>query len=101
MVLYAKIYELVDKYVVVGLKELCCQKFARACICCLGTEKLTQAARLAFTTTPDSDMYHRDVFNSTLSKKTNAFDKQETNAIMHEFTSLAMAVLELRKRDLV
>lgn len=93
-------YELADKYAVAGLKELCCAKFASACIRHWGSDQFARAAHLVFSTTPDSDMDLRNVVSRTVAERISLLDKPEIQSIMQDFNGLAFGVLQLRKNDL-
>ncbi|KAL6703611.1 hypothetical protein ACN47E_009471 [Coniothyrium glycines] len=94
MLLHAKMYELADKYDVIGLKVLAKEKFERACghfwnASCFGT-----AAHHAFSTTPEADQGLRRIISTTISKHMELIEKPEVKVLLTEFNGLALGILE-------
>ena len=100
MLLHAKMYELGDKYDVVGLKELAREKFQIWCERYWDEEDFAAAARCAFSTTPDKDAGLRDVVVRTVSGHIDLLNKPAVAAILNEFNGLAVGLLRMRAEDL-
>jgi len=86
-------YEIADKYDVVGLKELVLEKFKRACVSFWNDDTFSVAAHYAFSTTMESDKGLRDIVSATISKHKELLHKSEIQALMTEFNTLALSVL--------
>jgi hypothetical protein len=100
LLLHAKMYEIADKYDVVGLKELAREKFLRACAVYWDDEHFAPAAYYAFSTTMDDDMSLRDIVGKVISEHILMLNKPAVLALLHEFHGLAVSILTLRATDL-
>ncbi|KAF2655628.1 hypothetical protein K491DRAFT_716060 [Lophiostoma macrostomum CBS 122681] len=90
MLTHAKMYEIGDKYDVVGLKELAKNKFAQICRVHWNSPHFPTAAKHAFSTTPDEDKGLRDIVRKTISNHMHLIaDKPEIKEIMKEYNGLA------------
>jgi hypothetical protein len=98
LILYAKMYELAEKYNVMGLKELSRDKFSDVCKHCWGNADFPAAARCVFSTTPEEDKGLRDIVIFTIAKHMELIRKPEIQELMSEFGSLSLEVL-LKKAD--
>jgi hypothetical protein len=94
LLLHAKMYEIADKYDVVGLKQLVIEKFRRACQHFWNTDKFSVAAHHVFSTTPDHDKGLRDIVSATISAHMGLIKKPEVKALLNEFNGLALGILE-------
>lgn len=92
LLLHAKMYEIVDKYDVIGLKELVQEKFKRGCEAFWSDNAFAVAAHHAFATTP-ADEGLRDVVKGTISNHMELIRKPEIQVLMNEHTGLALGVL--------
>jgi hypothetical protein len=95
---YAKMYEVADKYDVVGLKDLSREKFDRGCISFWNDDAFPTAAHYAFSTTVEEDKGLRDIVSGTISAHMELIRKAEIQALMTEFNGLALSIL-LKKAD--
>jgi hypothetical protein len=91
---HAKMYEIADKYDVVGLKDLVKEKFGRSCQRFWDDPKFAIAAHHAFSTTPDHDKGIREIVSATISAHMELVEKPEVKVIMTEFNGLALGILE-------
>lgn len=92
LLLHAKMYEIADKYDVIGLKELVQEKFKRGCEAFWSDDAFAVAAHHAFATTP-ADEGLRDVVKGTISNHMELIRKPEIQVLMNERTGLALGVL--------
>jgi hypothetical protein len=94
---HAKMYELADKYDVVGLKDLVKEKFGRACQNFWDDPIFANAAHHAFSTTPDHDKSLRDIVSKTVAGHMKALVKKpEIEALLTEFNGLAYGLLKMK-----
>jgi len=99
LLIHAKMYEIADKYHVVGLKELVLEKFSQACQKYWNEPCFAAAAHHAFSTTPDNDLGLRDIVSLTIATHmTELMKKPEVEALLLEFNGLAFGLLK-RKMD--
>jgi hypothetical protein len=97
VLLHAKMYEIGDKYDVVGLKELAREKFIRSCAEHWNSDHFAPAVHYAFSTTPDDDKGLRDVISKTLFDHIDLIDKPEVEVILNESNGLAVGLLKRLK----
>jgi hypothetical protein len=100
LLLHSKMYEIGDKYEVVGLKQLAREKFLRAATKYWNDEQFTTAAYYVFNTTPEEDKGLRDVVSSTISAHMGLLDKPAVESLLNEFNGLAVGILKKRAKDL-
>lgn len=93
LLLHAKMYEIGDKYEVVGLKDLVMDKFKASCKHFWSTPSFAVAARHAFSTTVEDDKGLRDIVSATISEQLELVDNPEVGAILTEFNGLALGIL--------
>lgn len=93
LLLHAKMYEIGDKYDVVGLKELSKEKFDCACRHFWDDPAFPVAAHHAFSTTVDKDKGLRDIVSKTISSHMELLKKGEIRVLMTEVNGLALGVL--------
>ncbi|KAF1915942.1 hypothetical protein BDU57DRAFT_515747 [Ampelomyces quisqualis] len=93
LLLHAKMYEIADKYDVVGLKELVQEKFKRACKTFWDDHSFAAAANHTFSTTVAEDKGLRDIVSSTISEHVELMQKAEIQALMMEHNGLALGIL--------
>lgn len=98
LLLHAKMYEIGDKYNVVGLKPLAQEKFARSCNLHWNTEHFAPAANYAFSTTPENDHGLRDIVSKTISDHIGLLNKPAVEAVLNEFNGLAVSVLKMKAK---
>ncbi|KAF2807560.1 uncharacterized protein BDZ99DRAFT_447950 [Mytilinidion resinicola] len=96
---HAKMYEIGEKYDVIGLKDLSQEKFSRTCGLFWNDPKFPVAAHHAFSTTPDHDKGLRDLVFKTLSDHLELIDKPEIEAVLTEFNGLAFGLLKEKKQQ--
>jgi hypothetical protein len=97
---HAKMYEIGDKYGVIGLKELAREKFLRATAKYWNDEQFAPAAYYAFNTTPEEDKGLRDVVSNTISAHMELLNKPAVETLLTEFNGLAVGLLKMRAKDL-
>ena len=97
LLVHAKLYEITDKYDVMGLKDLLAEKFKRACQRFWNEPVFAVAAHHAFSTTPDSDQGLRDIVSATIAAHmTELVKKPEVEALLTEFNGLAVGLLKMK-----
>jgi hypothetical protein len=100
LLLHAKMYEMADKYDVVGLKQLAREKFLRANAEYWNSEQFAPAAHYAFSTTPEGDKGLRDVISNTISTHMVLLNKPAVEALLTKFNGLAFGLLKTRAKEL-
>jgi hypothetical protein len=100
LLIHSQMYQLGDKYDVTGLKELARKKFKRACTKYWDDECLAPAAHHAFSTTMDEDIGLKEVISQVISDHINLLNKPEVITLLHEFSGLAVGLLQKRAEDL-
>ncbi|KAF1848767.1 uncharacterized protein K460DRAFT_384787 [Cucurbitaria berberidis CBS 394.84] len=97
LLVHAEMYEIADKYDIVGLKDLVVEKFNRACQNFWDDPTFAIAAHHAFSTTPDHDKGLRDIVSKTISDHMVALvQKPEVEALLTEFNGLAFGLLKMK-----
>jgi hypothetical protein len=86
-------YEVGDKYGVHGLKELSREKFSDDCKPFWEAEGFAVAAKHAFSTTPEDNKGLRKVVLDTILQHMGLIRKPEIQALMLEFSGLAVDIL--------
>ncbi|EMD66038.1 hypothetical protein COCSADRAFT_35975 [Bipolaris sorokiniana ND90Pr] len=97
---HAKMYELADKYEVVGLKELSKEKFSRGCKHFWDTPAFPIAARHAFSTTPGKDNGLRCCVSQAVATNMQLIRKPEVRALLMQFNGLALGILDAKSKEL-
>jgi len=95
---HAKMYEIGDQYGVQGLKELSRKKSSKGCPLLWKADDFAMAANHAFSTTAENDEGLRAIVIGTILEHMELIRKPEIQALMVEFSSLALGVL-LKKAD--
>jgi hypothetical protein len=85
-------YEIADKYDVAGLKNLCIEKYKRACRKFWDDPKFAESAHHVYCTTPSRDKGLRNIVTKTLSDHMS-LEKPEIEDLMTEFNGLAFGLL--------
>ena len=98
LLIHAKMYEVADKYDVVGLKDLSKEKFKLACAASWNDAAFSIAAHHAFSTTMEDDKGLRDIVSGTISDHMELIRKPEVQALMTEFNGLSLGIL-MNKAD--
>jgi hypothetical protein len=93
-------YEVGDKYDVVGLKQLACEKFSGVCSEHWDSTEFAPAAHYAFSTTLENDTGLTRVIIRTVSENINLLNKPEVEALLNEFNGFAVGLLKMRATDL-
>ena len=93
-------YEVADKYEVVGLKELAKEKFSRGCKHFWNTPDFHIAADHAFLTTPDNDNGLKDLVSQTIAKHMELIQAPEIRALLMQFNGLALGILYAKSEEL-
>jgi len=96
--IHAKMYEIADKYDVLGLKDLAKEKFKLACAASWNDDAFSIAAHHAFSTTMEDDKGLRDIVSGTISDHMELIRKPEVQALMTEFNGLSLGIL-MKKAD--
>jgi hypothetical protein len=86
-------YEIGDKYDIVGLKQLSREKFLCSCHMEWDSTEFAPAVHCVFTTTPEDDKGLREVVYHTLSKHMFLLNKPEVQALLNDFNGLAVGLL--------
>lgn len=93
LIIHAQMYEIADKYGVVGLKELAKVKFHVACNRFWDDQEFSIAAHHAYVSTPDEDKGLRSVVCKIISQHMSLIKKPEIEALMTEFNGLSFGLL--------
>ncbi|RMZ67754.1 BTB POZ domain-containing [Pyrenophora seminiperda CCB06] len=93
-------YELADKYEVVGLKELAKEKFSRGCKRFWDTPDFYTAASHAFSTTPEKDNGLRDCVSQTIATNMQLIRKFQVRRLLMRFNGLALGILDAKSKEL-
>jgi hypothetical protein len=93
LLIHAQMYEMADKYDVIGLKTLSKEKFRLACIKFWDHPGFTRAAYHAYTTTPDNDTGLRSIIRETLSDHMVLLRKPMVKNLMTKFNGLSFDLL--------
>ena len=97
LMVHAKLYEIADKYDVLGLKELVIEKFKRACHSFWNDPSFAAAAHHVFSTTPEHDKGLRDIVLKTIAEHmAELVKKPEVEALLTEFNGLAFGLLKMK-----
>lgn len=100
LVVHAKMYEIGDKYDVVGLKDLAKEKFSRGCKHFRKTPSFALAANHAFSTTVEDDKGLRDIVSATISEHIELVNDPGVSVLMSQFNGLVLGVLQAKiKKD--
>lgn len=99
LLIHAKVYELADKYNIVGLKELSKGKFEIGCSAFWDTDTFPVAAQYAFSTTVEEDKGLRDIVIFTIATRPQLIKKPEIQVLLKEFGSLSLGVLLKKASD--
>ncbi|USP74896.1 glycoside hydrolase family 16 protein [Curvularia clavata] len=100
ILVHAKMYEMADKYNIVGLKGLSRSKFRTGCSLHWNEDSFPVAANHAFSTTIEEDKGLRDVVSDTIATHMELIRKPEIEALMTAFGGLSYRIL-LRKAETV
>ncbi|EAT77701.2 hypothetical protein SNOG_14849 [Parastagonospora nodorum SN15] len=90
LLLHAKMYEIGDKYDVIGLKQLAREKFLRASAKYWDSKHFAPAAHYAFSTTPEDDKGLRNAISNIVSQHMGLLNKPAVEALLTEFNGLAV-----------
>lgn len=101
LLIHTKMYEMADKYEVVGLKELAKEKFSRSCMHFWDTSDFPVAANHVFLTTPENDEGLRDVVSQTIAKNMALIREPEIRTLLIQFNSLALGILDAKSEEQV
>ncbi|KAK7177467.1 BTB/POZ domain-containing protein [Paraphaeosphaeria sporulosa] len=97
---HVKMYEMPDKYEVIGLKELAKEKFSRSCKHFWGTLHFPIAARHAFSTTPEKDNGLRDCVSRTIAMNMQLIRQPMIRTMLMKFNGLALGILDAKSKEL-
>lgn len=100
LLLSAEMYEIGDKYDVLGLKKLALSKFSLLCDEYWDDVLFAPAAHYAFSTTPENDKGLRDIVTQTIADHMDMLNSPAVEALLHEFNGLAVSLLTMRAKDL-
>jgi hypothetical protein len=95
---HAKMYEIADKYDVVGLKDLAREKFKLSCCTFWDKDEFSIAAHYAFSTTMADDKGLRDIISSTIADHMQLIQKPEIQALLSEHNGLSLGIM-MKKAD--
>lgn len=93
-------YELADKYDVVGLKELAKEKFSRGCKRFWNAPNFPIAAFHAFESTPEEDNGLRYCVSQTIATNMQLVRKAKIRALLMKFNGLALGILDAKSEEL-
>jgi hypothetical protein len=90
---HAKMYEMADKYDVVGLKQPYIDKYRRACVVYWDHPKFAESAYHVYCTTPTHDKGFRNIVCRTISQHIRLLKKPEVGDLKTEFNGLTFGLL--------
>ncbi|EDU41348.1 BTB domain containing protein [Pyrenophora tritici-repentis] len=94
---HAKMYEIAEKYDVVGLKDLVKEKYDRACSKYWNAPSFAASAYHVFSTTLEHDKGLRDiVFKTIATHMQTLVKKPEVETLLTEFNGLAFGLLKMK-----
>ncbi|KAH6644293.1 hypothetical protein C7974DRAFT_459937 [Boeremia exigua] len=99
LLLHAKMYEMGDKYDVVGLKDLAKEKFGRACKHFWSTPNFAAAAHHAFSTTVEDDKGLRDIVSATICEHIELVNDPGVSVLLTQFSGLALGILQAKVKE--
>jgi hypothetical protein len=91
-------YEIADKYDVVGLKDLAREKFKLSCGAFWDKDDFSTAADYVVSTTMAEDKGLREIVSSTISNHMEIIHKADIQILLSENGDLSLAVM-LKKAD--
>ena len=100
MLLHAKMYEIGEKYVVHGLKQLAQDKFERSCTAHWHTSHFAVATHHVFSSTVEDDKGLRDIAVKTISDHIAILNNPEVEALLDEFNGLAAGLLREKAAEI-
>ena len=100
MLLHAKMYEIGEKYVVHGLKQLAQDKFERSCTMHWHTPHFAIATHHVFSSTVEDDKGLRDIAVKTISDHIAILNNPEVEALLDEFNGLAAGLLREKAAEI-
>lgn len=92
-------YEIGEKYNVMGLKDLAKGKFKRACKHFWKTPSFAPAAEYAFHRTVESDSGLRDIFSATIPEHMELMNDPEVKSLMSQLNGLALGILTVKAKE--
>lgn len=96
---HTKMYEIGDKYDVIGLKDLAKEKFARACKHFWKTPEFASAAHHAFSTTVEDDKGLRGIVSARICEHIELVNDPGVSVLMTQFNGLALGVLQAKVNE--
>ncbi|ENH99091.1 hypothetical protein COCC4DRAFT_181912 [Bipolaris maydis ATCC 48331] len=100
LLIYSKIYQMANKYEVVGLKELTKEKFNKSCSHFWNTSDFHIAANYTFSTTPEGDGGLRDLINQSIAKHMELAQGAAIRKLLTQFNGLALGILNAKSEEL-
>ncbi|KAJ6276465.1 hypothetical protein J3E71DRAFT_365776 [Bipolaris maydis] len=100
LLIHSKMYEIADRYDVVGLKGLAKEKFNRGCNHFWNTPDFHIAASHALSTTPEDDGGLRDLVSETIAKHMELAQAPEIRKLLIQFNGLALGILDAKSEEL-
>lgn len=91
---HASMYAIGDQYDVLGMKELCKEKFRRACLNFWNHSEFAIAVHVVFSTTLEEDKGLRDIVSKTIADHMELVEKPEIEVLMTQFNGLAFGLLK-------
>lgn len=93
LLVHAKLYQMADKYDVVGLKDLCIEKYKSACLKFWNDPEFAESAHHVYCTSSTRDKGLRSVVCQTISDHMELLKKPEVEDLMTEYNGLAFGLL--------
>lgn len=87
-------YEIADKYSVIGLADLATEKFKLSCLHFWDHDEFAIAAHHAYSTTPDEDEGLRFIVKKTITAHLELVKKVNVKTLMAQCNGLALGILE-------
>ncbi|KAJ4984238.1 BTB/POZ domain-containing protein [Stagonosporopsis vannaccii] len=96
---HSKMYEIGERYEVIGLKDLAKEKFARACKHFWNTPDFAPAAHHAFSTTIEDDKGLRGIVSATICEHIELVNEPGVSVLMMQFNGLALEILQAKVKE--
>ncbi|KAF2622835.1 hypothetical protein BU25DRAFT_351346, partial [Macroventuria anomochaeta] len=96
LLIHTKMYEIGDKYDVVGLMDLLKEKFNRPCKRFRTTLEFPAAAYHTFSTTIEANNGLRDPVSETISEHMELAEEPEVRILLKQFSGLAFGILDAK-----
>lgn len=99
LVFHAHMYALADKYYIEDLKQTAKVRFAGAVKEDWSHEEFPTAIRIAYETTPETDLGLRDIIVDVLLEKSSLLDEKEVETVVKDISELSYELFRRHRQD--